>query len=85
MQREGQAVSKENMEKLTETMLISAGIQATGQIVNGIMDIRKMKMPTKSKTTISEDRYDKKGNYSGGKTTTTTTDSRRVNLPKRRK
>lgn len=40
----GVDVSKENMEKLTETMLWQAGIQATGQVINSLIDIRKMNM-----------------------------------------
>lgn len=39
LQGKGLEVSKENMEKLTEAMLWGAGIQATGNIVKGIVDI----------------------------------------------
>lgn len=46
VQREGQEVSRENMEKLTETMLWQAGIQATGNIINSLLDIRRLKTPT---------------------------------------
>lgn len=39
----GQTVSKENMEQLTNTMLVQAGIQATGQILKGFTDILMLK------------------------------------------
>lgn len=45
----GQDVSRENMEDLTRTMLISAGIQATGQVLQGFTNILMMKSGQKFK------------------------------------
>lgn len=81
VQREGQAVSKENMEKLTETMLWQAGIQATGNIVNSILDIRKFSIGQKNtmkqhtdkmnkKSYENRTNYGKNGEVTGGSSTT---------------
>lgn len=59
--RQGLDVSEENMKQLTQAMLWSAGINATGNLVNGILDVRKMSIPKKTiseqihKTTIPKD------------------------------
>lgn len=47
-ERRGQNISKENMEELTETMLWQSGINATGNLVNSIIDIKKMGRSTKT-------------------------------------
>lgn len=70
--REGQNVSRENMETLTNTMLMSAGIQATGQIVNGLLDWKKYTKTLAegkkaTKTTTFERNYNKKGKITGEK------------------
>lgn len=44
LQGRGQDVQERNMAELTKSMLISSGINAAGNIVNSIIDIKKMKM-----------------------------------------
>lgn len=39
--KRGQDVSKENMEELTKTMLISSGINAAGNIIGDLIDLRQ--------------------------------------------
>lgn len=52
----GLEVSEENMKRLTETMLWSAGIHATGNLINGILDIRKLGMKGKQDSKNIEDK-----------------------------
>lgn len=76
VEREGQDVSRENMEKLAETMLWQSGIQATGNVINSIIDIRKMKWSKNfdNKNRPTEQRgqtinRDKRGNVTGSQET----------------
>lgn len=71
--REGQQVSRENMEKLAETMLWQAGIQATGNIINSLIDIRKMKWSKE---------FDVKNRPSKDKSETTTFRNKKGNVTK---
>jgi len=59
--REGQQISRENMQKLTETMLWQAGIQATGNLVNSIIDIKRMNKKTNTKSETITEKFDKNG------------------------
>lgn len=62
--------SLENMKELTKSMMISSGINAAGNIVNSIIDIKKMKMgkmmdKNNQTTTEMMDLYDADGNSRG--------------------
>lgn len=68
VEKRGQDISKENMVKLTETMLYQAGIQAVGNLANTIVDIKQMGGKTKTNTeTVT---YDKSGNSTGSRSQT---------------
>lgn len=66
---EGQVITRENMEKLTKAMLWSAGINATGQIINNVVDIATR--PVKAGTEVIETVT--KGKNGGVKKVNTTT------------
>lgn len=66
---EGQVIARENMDKLTKAMLWSAGINATGQIINNVIDIATR--PVKAGTEIIETVT--KGKSGGVKKVNTTT------------
>ena len=68
-----QKINVENMEKLTEAMLWGAGIQATGNLVSSIIDIRSgkfMKPQQQRGTHETTTKYDKQGNKIGSQTKT---------------
>lgn len=60
----GQKVSEDNMERLTEAMLWSAGIHATGNLVKGLVDIWKLKTPKSSKSSTWRQGPDGRESYS---------------------
>lgn len=76
LESKGQTISVENMKRLTETMLWSAGINATGNIVNSIIDVKKMgmgkRMDRANRNGRTEtDRFDSDGNHTGSTVTRT--------------
>lgn len=67
-ERRGQDISRENMGELTETMLWQSGINATGNLVNSIIDVKKMgKGMKEAKSTYTKDPM---GNVTESHTTT---------------